>query len=115
MFEVIFFRQRDGSQPAVDFLKSLPIRDRAKALSMLELLERKGSQLREPYSKPLGDGIFELRIKTSERAIRMLYFFAVGEKIIITNGLSKKTRKTPRRAIAFAKACRRIYLEDGLR
>ena len=34
---------------------------RAKMVSMMELLKEKGNLLREPYSKPIDDGIFELR------------------------------------------------------
>lgn len=29
----------------------------AKMVQMMELLEEKGTDLREPYTKPLGDGI----------------------------------------------------------
>ena len=68
---------------------------RAKIFMMLEFLEDKGPALREPYSKPLGDGIFEIRAKQGRDITRVLYFFVVGQKIILTNGFVKKTMKTP--------------------
>jgi hypothetical protein len=40
---------------------------RAKIVGLLELLEEKGNQLREPYSKPIVDGIFERRADFKER------------------------------------------------
>ena len=81
----------------------------AKIFRMLELLELKGNTLREPYSKELDDGIFELRIKQSSNITRILYFFVIGKKVILTNGFVKKTEKTPKREIALAKKRRKIY------
>ena len=56
----------------------------AKMVQMMELLEEKGTDLREPYTKPLGDGIFELRCRQSSNISRALFFFFLGGKIIIT-------------------------------
>ena len=74
----------------------------AKLLGAISLLETNGTQLREPYSKSLGDGIFELRAKQSSNITRILYFFVVGHQIILTNGFVKKTQKTPPEEIALA-------------
>jgi phage-related protein len=60
------------------------------------LLEHNGPQLREPYSKMLEDGIFELRTKQSSDITRVFYFFFVGRKIVLTNGFVKKSQKTPK-------------------
>ena len=37
--------------------------EKIKLIGLLEILEEKGNALREPYSKHLDDGIFELRCK----------------------------------------------------
>ena len=83
---------------------------RAKLLGSLALLEANGPQLREPYSKPLGDGIFEVRAKQGSNITRVLYFFFVGQHIILTNGFIKKTQKTPSAEIALAQKYRADYL-----
>ena len=67
----------------------------AKIFMALEFLEEKGPMLREPFSKPLGEGIFEVRAKQGTDISRVLYFFVVGKKVILTNGFVKKTQKTP--------------------
>lgn len=82
---------------------------KAKLFRMIELLENRGNELREPYSKPLGDGIFELRAKQGTNITRVLYFFVVGRKIILTNGFVKNTQKTPLSEIEIAKKFRRKY------
>ena len=46
----------------------------------IDLLEINGPLLREPYSKPLENGIFELRNKQGADITRVLYFFIVGKK-----------------------------------
>lgn len=82
---------------------------KAKIFRNLELLETRGIELREPYSRYIGDGIFELRSKISTNITRILYFFVVGEKIILTNGFTKKTQKTPLSEIKLAKKYRKDY------
>lgn len=111
-FNVEYFQNRDGTYPAEDFILSQEYKIQAKIFRMIELLELNGNALREPYSKELEDGIFELRIKQSNNITRILYFFVVGKKIILTNGFVKKTEKTPKREIQLAKRCRKIYEES---
>lgn len=108
-FEVNFYYKADGSCPVRDFLDTLDDKMLAKLLGTISLLETNGTQLREPYSKSLGDGIFELRAKQSSNITRILYFFVVGHLIILTNGFVKKTQKTPPEEIALAQKYRADY------
>lgn len=101
-FEVEYFEKSDHTRPAEDFILSEDFKMQAKLFRMLELLELKGNELREPYSKYLTDGIFELRVKQGSDISRVLYFFVVGRKIILTNGFRKKTQKTPQTEIDLA-------------
>lgn len=110
-FEVEFYRTVDGSCPVEEFLLSLDDKMRAKLLMSAALLEANGPFLREPYSKPLGDGIFEIRAQQGNNITRVLYFFFVGRKIVLTNGFIKKTQKTPPAVINTAKKYRAEYLE----
>lgn len=109
MFEVEFYTLPDGRTPVREFLDSLSPKMRAKALTSLELLEEYGPQLREPWSKALGDGLLELRIKFSSDISRIFYFFVVGEHIVLTNGFIKKTRKTPKSELELARKYKAEY------
>jgi phage-related protein len=95
MYEIIFYDSEDGKCPVQEFLDSLEPKLLAKTLRTIDLLEHNGPQLREPYSKMLEDGIFELRTKQSSDITRVFYFFFVGKKIVLTNGFVKKSQKTP--------------------
>lgn len=105
-FSVEYYEKADGTRPAEDFILSMDNKMQAKIFALLELLESEGPALREPYSKALGDGILELRVKHGTDISRVLYFFVVGRKVILTNGFVKKTMKTPRREIDRAKRYR---------
>lgn len=82
----------------------------AKIFKNLELLEIRGNELREPFSKHIEDGIFEIRNKVGNDITRIFYFFVIGQKIILTNGFIKKTQKTPKTEITLAKKYRNDYL-----
>lgn len=96
-YEAIFYDLPDGSEPALDFLKSLDIKMRAKLERSILLLQQVGPKLRLPYSEHLDDGIFEIRAKQGSNITRILYFFFVGKKIILTNGFIKKSNKVSKK------------------
>jgi phage-related protein len=92
-----------------DFLDSLEPKLLAKTLRTIDLLETNGPQLREPYSKILENGIFELRTKQSSDITRVLYFFISGQKAVLTNGFIKKSQKTPKAELDLAKKYKADY------
>jgi len=109
-FTVEFYEKENGEIPVINFIDSLEPKMGAKVLSLIEILEEKGNQLRLPYSECLEDGIFELRCKFGSDITRTLYFFYEGANIILTNGFVKKTQKTPVQEIKLAKLRREDYL-----
>lgn len=111
MFDVEYYEKEDGTFPAEEFILSLDSKMQAKMFRELDLLETFGNQLHGPHSKPLGDGIYEIRAKVASDITRVLYFFVVNKKIILTNGFVKKTQKTPDNEIALAQKYRKDYLE----
>ena len=110
-FTVEFYEKENGEIPAEEFLLSLNPKMRAKLVGIVQILEEKGNLLREPYSKHLEDGIFEIRGKVGSDISRVLYFFYFEGIIILTNGFVKKTQKTPKAEIERAKTYRKDYLE----
>jgi phage-related protein len=109
-FKIVFFDKEDGTKPAKDFIKESETKMRAKLTLAVNAAREFGTELREPYSKHLEDGIFELRAKVGSNISRVLYFFFVGRRIILTHGFDKKTQKTPPSEIKRAKDYRAEYL-----
>jgi len=80
----------------------LPPKILAKMLHIFELIELMGANLGEPYTKPLKDGLFEVRAKAKEGIGRSIYCYQKGNKIIILHSFVKKDQKTPKRALDIA-------------
>lgn len=109
MFNIEFYQLPNGDKPVKEFLDGLDNKMRTKAVYGLSILEEFGNKLREPYSKPIGGGLFELRIKFAGDISRIFYFFVVDNKIILTNGFIKKTMKTPKAEIELARKYKADY------
>ncbi|MDR2870128.1 MAG: type II toxin-antitoxin system RelE/ParE family toxin [Deferribacteraceae bacterium] len=108
-YQVIFFKEDNGSVPAKDFINSLDTKMVAKIYRLIAMITENGPELREPYSKHLKDGIFELRAQIGSDISRVLYFFFMGQRVVITNGFTKKTQKTPEAEIEKARNYRREW------
>lgn len=108
-YSVIFYEKEDGTKPAEDYLKSISPKMVARIYSTVALLEEYGNQARMPRSESLRDGIFQIRAQQEGNISRVLYFFAVGKTIVLTNGFTKKTPKTPPGEIELAKKYKADY------
>jgi len=109
-YQVEFFRKENGTYPAEDYINSLDDKMSAKIYRVLTMVEANGPELREPYSRHLDDGIFEVRAKFGSNITRVLYFFYIGKRIILTHGFTKKTQKTPQSEINKAKTYRNEFI-----
>lgn len=67
-------------------------------LRRLDFLIERGNTAREPISKSLGKGLFELRAKNA----RALFYFGPNRTIIFVHGLIKKRMDIPKRDIEMA-------------
>ncbi len=93
MIDVDYYKFEDGSNPIDPYLDALDPKMRAKVFRTIGLLEQFGTSLRLPHSEHLEDGFFELRIKQGSNIERVLYFFFIGNKAILTNGFSKNNKR----------------------
>jgi len=109
-YKAVFYNLPNGTEPAKDFLEELDAKMFTKLLRAIEVLEADGPAVREPYSKHLDDGIFEVRAQAGNNISRVLYFFFTGQCFVLTHGFVKKTQKTPPSEIARAKKYREEYL-----
>ncbi len=112
MLNIDFYHKVNGDCPVKDYLDSLPVKLRTKTMRTIMLLEEFGTELRLPYSAPLGKGIFELRSIVGNDITRVLYFFVEGNTAILTNGFTKKTQKTPKKEIEMANLYRADYYKQ---
>lgn len=94
----------EGESPVEEFINGLPTKVRARVRAHLDHLAEVGNQAAAPISKPLGEGLFELRVGVGRIEVRLLYTFFSGRRIIILHGFLKKTRALPTREVETARA-----------
>ena len=58
------------------------------------------------------DGIYEVRVITTFKSVRILCFFDDGNLVILANCFVKKTQKTPQKEIKLAEKLKKEYLKD---
>ncbi len=102
-FTVEFYESVTGRCPAREFLDQLKATDPGDfAAVMAGLAKLRHSQYhRAPLSKPISDGLFELR-HVGKLNSRVLYFFMKGRRIIAVHGIRNKAQAIERhdRAVA---------------
>ncbi|MFZ5493875.1 MAG: type II toxin-antitoxin system RelE/ParE family toxin [Verrucomicrobiota bacterium] len=103
----VFFRTAAGNEPVREWLKSLP-EDERKQIGADILAVQFGWPLGLPLVDSLGEGLWEVRTRLSNRIARTL-FFTHDETIILLHGFIKKTRATPEQELAQARKRKRDY------
>jgi phage-related protein len=84
-------------------LDRLPMDVRAKLAHVVQLMGMFGPQhLREPHVKPLRDKLWEMRMTGRDGIARVIYVLAHERRIVMLHAFTKKTQKTPPRAIRLA-------------
>lgn len=58
-YEIIFCEKEDKSEPAREFIDTLPDKAQARVSRIMNLLENDGPDVGMPYSEYLQDGIFQ--------------------------------------------------------
>ena len=89
----------------------LPLGLLARFLRYAERLEAFGPDLGMPHTKPMGRGLFELRLQATEGIGRVLYCTVPGRRVVMLHQFIKKTRKTPAREIAIARRRMKEFLD----
>lgn len=95
----------------IEFYNSQDNKVQEKIEYVLDLV-RFEKQVPKKFFKALEntDGIYEVRVITTFKSIRILCFFDDGNLIVLTNCFVKKTQKTPKKEIKLAEKLKKEYL-----
>ena len=95
-----FYVTSNGAVPAEEWLEQLPLAIQQKFAALFARIGDTGKIWNERKFKHLTetDQIFEFKVETD----RILCFFFVGRRLILTHGFRKAGDKTPKREIARA-------------
>lgn len=109
-FKIDIYCLENGKAPFEEFLNLFDMKTKVRIIKMVDKLSLLGNNIRPPFSKKIDKYIYELRIITGNDISRVLYFFCVDRRIVITHGFVKKTNKTPKEEIEKANKYRNDWL-----
>ena len=103
-FTVEFYETADGRVPVRELLLELRATDPDDFAAIMAGLARLRNRQyhREPLTKALGDGLFELR-HVGQLNSRIFWFFATGRRIVAVHGIRNKGQAIPARDLATAR------------
>jgi phage-related protein len=103
-FTVEFYETEAGKCPVREFLDELKASDPDDFAAVLAGLARLRSRQyhREPLSKALGEGLFELR-HVGKLNTRVFWFFMKGRRIVVVHGIRNKGGAIPARDMTTAR------------
>lgn len=83
-----------------DFLKKQPLKVQNKIYKIIEAIETL-ERVPSNYLKAIvgTNGLYEARIRLGSDIWRVFCFFDKGKLVILLNGFTKKTQKTPKKEI----------------
>lgn len=84
-------------------LLDLPAELLAEFMAMRDLMTEKGPNLGMPYTKAMGDGLFEMRLSAKNNIARVFYCAIVKHQILVLSSFIKKTKTTPDRELRLAR------------
>lgn len=100
-------------EPEVEqWIESLSVREFAALMAAVERLAEDGSRLRFPASRPLGDGLFELRVDLGRTARRITFYFADDRRIVLLTTF-RKQRQNERAEVRRARRALRRCIAEG--
>ena len=106
-YEILFFA---GSVRAL--IETWPAGIYASFVRITEQMVISGPNLGMPYTKAMGEGLFEIRARGSEGIGRAFFCCMKGKRIVILHGFVKKTQATPIKELRLAKQRLKEVLND---
>jgi phage-related protein len=98
--DIEFFNKKVRTE-TLSFPKSIL----ANFLHIAEMIEEIGPDLGLPFTKPVGNGLFEIRAKGKEGIGRSIFCYVKkdSKKIVILHSFIKKSGKIPKKELEIAK------------
>lgn len=84
-------------------LYSLPKELLAEFYAMKKIMEVKGPSLGMPYTRAMGEGLFEMRLRDKDGIARVFYCTVEHSEIFILHSFIKKTQTTPDKELKLAR------------
>ena len=106
-YEILFF-----AASVKTLIEKWPAGIYASFVRISEQMVMSGPNLGMPYTKAMGDGLFEIRARGPEGIGRAFFCCMKGRRVVILHGFVKKTQATPVKELRLAKQRMKDVLND---
>jgi phage-related protein len=106
-YEILFFASSVRTS-----IEKWPMGIFASFVRITEQMVISGPNLGMPYTKAMGEGLFEIRARGSEGIGRAFFCCLKGRRVVILHGFVKKTQATPIKELRLAKQRMKEVLND---
>ncbi|MBX7234340.1 MAG: type II toxin-antitoxin system RelE/ParE family toxin [Caldilineales bacterium] len=97
-WEILYY-----SEDVQEAIAVWPVGIRAYYARITERIRSSGPNLGMPFTRSLGQGLFEIRARGQEGIGRAFFCTVVGQKVIILHVYIKKSSKTPAKELEIAR------------
>lgn len=97
-YDIEFFNAKVQAQ-----IEGWPAGIAASFARIAEQMMISGPNLGLPYTRALGEGLFEIRARGIEGIGRAFFCCQIGRRVVILHGFIKKTPSTPAKELAIAR------------
>lgn len=92
---------------------ALPKEFLAEFLAIQKIMGDKGPNLGMPYTRAMGEGLFEIRLDAKDGIARVFYCTIEKHEILVLHSFIKKTRRTPDRELQLARKRLKEVKQNG--
>jgi phage-related protein len=101
-WEIETYKTSSGQEVVEDFIYRLQKSTKAKLVRQLEMLQKYGPELSMPRARPMGNGLYELRVR-GKQEVRVFYIYVQGRRIFLLHAFQKKSQETPKKELEIAR------------
>ncbi len=101
-WKILMYETPSGQAVVEQFILSMQKSTKGKFIRQLDLLEEFGPHLNMPHARPMGDGLYELRVR-GKQEVHILYVFAKESNIYLLHSFQKKSQTTPKKELDLAR------------
>lgn len=101
-WEIETYKTPSGQEVVKDFIFKMQPSTQGKLTRLLDMLENFGPELTMPHTRPMGGGLYELRVR-GKQEVRIFYVFVKGSTIYLLHAFQKKSQETPNKELKLAR------------
>lgn len=97
--KIIFYSKDNGKQPVYEFIKGLPIKDRARVLAYLQGIEDLGFDSPRAQFRQIKGSLWEIKIRVQSGGYKLFYVRLYKDLLVLLHAYRKQSQKAPRKEI----------------